>query len=120
LAAKSSKIEYQAEAGDIVWLDFNPRLGREQGGRRPAVVVSPAELYAISRLLIVCPITRTIRPFVSSVVLPEGLSIKGEILTSHVRSVDTLARPIRFSGVRLPELELEELRSKLATLLGID
>ncbi len=27
--------------GDLVWLEFTPQTGREQAGRRPALVVSP-------------------------------------------------------------------------------
>ena len=30
-------------------------------------------------------------------VLPPGLPIAGEILTSHIRSIDTQARPIRYA-----------------------
>jgi mRNA-degrading endonuclease toxin of MazEF toxin-antitoxin module len=26
--------------GDVIWLDFDPQLGHEQKGRRPALVVS--------------------------------------------------------------------------------
>ena len=118
-AAKSSTEAYEPEAGDIVWTDFDPRTGREQGGRRPAVIVSPRAFHAASRFVIVCPVTSRIRPFASSIVLPEGLSIVGEVLTSHVRSIDTLNRPIRFSGERLPPPSLTELRAKLAVLLGI-
>lgn len=118
-AAKSSTDAYEPEAGDIIWTDFDPRTGREQGGRRRAVIVSPRALYVASRFVIVCPVTSRIRPFASSIVLPEGLSIAGEVLTSHVRSIDTLNRPIRFSGQRLPALALTELRAKLAVLLGI-
>ena len=33
---------YAPEAGDLIWTDFDPRVGREQSGRRPALVVSPA------------------------------------------------------------------------------
>ena len=33
---------YIPEAGDIVWLEFDPQAGREQAGHRPAVVLSPA------------------------------------------------------------------------------
>ena len=33
---------YVPEAGDIVWLHFDPQAGHEQAGHRPAVVVSPA------------------------------------------------------------------------------
>jgi mRNA interferase MazF len=118
-AAKSSTDAYEPEAGDIVWTDFDPRTGREQGGRRPAVVVSPRVFYVASRFVIVCPVTSRIRPFASSIVLPQGLSIGGEVLTSHVRSIDTLNRPIRFSGERLPTVSLTELRAKLAVLLGM-
>jgi len=29
-------MDYIPEAGDIVWLDFDPQSGHEQAGRRPA------------------------------------------------------------------------------------
>ena len=31
---------YVPDAGDIVWLDFDPQAGREQGRRRPALVLT--------------------------------------------------------------------------------
>ncbi len=110
---------YAPAEGDLVWLDFDPSTGREQGGRRPAVVLSPQEFWDASRFIIVCPITSRIRPFGSSVVLPEGMPIAGEILTSHVRSIDTLARPCRFAGSKVSAFILQEVRRKLATLIGI-
>ncbi|MDO8837467.1 MAG: type II toxin-antitoxin system PemK/MazF family toxin [Parvibaculum sp.] len=109
---------YEPGAGDLVWTDFDPRTGREQSGRRPAVVVSPRAFWRASRFLIVCPVTSRIRPFAASVVLPEGLSVAGEILTSHIRSIDTLARPVAFAGAVLPEPLLNELREKIAVLIG--
>ncbi|QJE72322.1 mRNA-degrading endonuclease [Aerophototrophica crusticola] len=112
--------EFRPEAGDLVWTDFDPRPGREQGGRRPALVISPAAFWDASRFAIVCPITSRIRPFGSSVVLPEGLPIQGEILTSHVRSIDTLARPVRPVGAAVPVDVLREVRGKLAVLAGIE
>ena len=33
---------YVPEAGDIVWLQFDPQAGHEQAGHRPALVLSPA------------------------------------------------------------------------------
>ena len=110
---------YVPRAGDIVWTDFDPRTGREQGGRRPAMVISPREFYEGARLLIVCPITSRIRPFGSSVVLPANSSVKGEILTSHVRSIDALARPNRYSGATVAAFVLSAVRGKLAFLCGI-
>jgi mRNA interferase MazF len=109
---------YAPAPGDLIWTDFDPRTGREQSGRRPALVVSPSEFYRATEFAIVCPITSRIRPFGTSVVLPPGLPIAGEILTSHVRSIDTLARPIAYAG-RVPPAILEEVRDKLAALIGM-
>lgn len=108
-------MSYEPAAGDLIWTDF----GREQSGRRPAVVVSPVAFWHASRFAIVCPITTRVRPFGTSVMLPSGLPITGEILTSHVRSIDTLARPIAFAGGGVPAAVLTELRAKLAALLGL-
>jgi mRNA interferase MazF len=110
---------YAPEAGDLIWTDFEPRVGRERSGRRPALVISPTDFYRASEFAIVCPITSRIRPFRSSVVLPPGLPVAGEILTSHVRSIDTLARPISYAGAAVPVVTLDEVRNKLAVLIGL-
>jgi mRNA interferase MazF len=91
---------YVPDAGDLIWIDRDPRDGREQSGRRPALVVSPAAFFIASGFAIV------------------GHAIAGEILTSHVRSIDTLARPIVFSGSKVPLSLLGEVRAKLAALIG--
>lgn len=110
---------FEPEAGALIWTDFDPHTGREQGGRRPALVVSPAAFWRASGFAIVCPITSTVRPFGTSVVLPVGLKLGGEILTSHVRSIDTLARPILPVGQAVPPSVLDEVRAKLAALIGL-
>jgi mRNA interferase MazF len=110
---------YQPAAGDLVWIDLDPRVGRERSGRRPALVVSPLAFWQATGLAIVCPITTRVRPFPTSAVLPEGLPIGGEILTSHVRSIDTLARPLTFAGTAVPGPLLAEVRGKLAALIGL-
>ncbi|HVZ36543.1 MAG TPA: type II toxin-antitoxin system PemK/MazF family toxin, partial [Polyangiaceae bacterium] len=57
---------YEPDAGDLIWTDFDPTIGREQGGRRPALVLSPAAFYKASRFVIVCPITSRLRRFRTS------------------------------------------------------
>lgn len=111
---------YQPDAGDLIWTDFDPRTGREQGGRRPALVVSPVAFWRASHFAIVCPVTSRVRPFGTSVVLPEDSGIAGEILTSHVRSIDTDARPIAFAHARVADGVLGEVRAKLSALIGIE
>jgi mRNA interferase MazF len=110
--------DYEPEAGDLIWTDFDPRVGREQGGRRPALILSPSAFWRASRFVIVCPVTSRVRPFASSAVLPVDSPIGGEILTSHVRSIDTLSRPISYAGTRVPNAILDDVRAKLVTLIG--
>jgi mRNA interferase MazF len=81
-------------------------------------VVSPAEFCRAAEFAIACPITFCVRPFGISVVLPPGLPISGEILTSHVRSIDVLARPIYYAGASVSEDVLYNVRRKLVALIG--
>ena len=110
---------YVPEAGDLIWTDFDPTRGREQAGRRPALVISASGFSKNTGLAVVCPITSRVRPFPTSVVLPSGLPIAGEILISHVRSIDTLARPIRYAGAAVSAATASLVRAKLAAFITI-
>ena len=110
---------YEPEAGDLVWTDFDPRLGREQAGRRPALVVSPIAFWRATGFAFLAPITGRVRPFPSSAVLPPGAKVSGEILLAQTRSVDTLARPLLPTGESVSAELLAEARAKLALLLGM-
>nr|WP_297364060.1 type II toxin-antitoxin system PemK/MazF family toxin [Acidiferrobacter sp.] len=37
---------YVPEAGEVVWLHFDPQAGHEQAGRRPAFVLASRNLAA--------------------------------------------------------------------------
>ena len=111
---------YEPEAGDLIWLNLDPRTGREQSGRRPALVVSPGPFWKATGLALICPITTTIRPFPTSAVLPDGSKIKGEILVSHVCCIDTAARHIEPVGDAVPTETLKEVRLKLGVIAGIE
>ena len=114
-----SDAPYWPDAGEIIWTEFDPVLGCEQAGRRPALVVSPALFSEQTGLAIVCPITSRVRPFPTSVVLPEGLAVSGEVLVHQLRSIDIVARPVRFSGARLPAAEAAKVRERLDLLVTI-
>jgi mRNA interferase MazF len=111
--------DYVPDAGDLIWTDFDPALGREQSGRRPALVVSDVAFSTNTGLAVVCPITSKVRPFPTSVVLPAGLPVAGEILTSHVRSIDTLARPVRYAGAAVSAEVGQLVRERLLSFLTI-
>jgi mRNA interferase MazF len=110
---------YIPNTGDLIWTDFDPTRGREQSGRRPALVLSSAIFTENTNLAVVCPITSRIRPYPTSVVLPSNLPISGEILTSHIRSIDIAARPIRYAGSAVPAETAQLVRAKLDSFLTI-
>ncbi|HED03226.1 MAG TPA: hypothetical protein ENI60_00410 [Candidatus Fraserbacteria bacterium] len=49
---------YVPGRGDVVWLTSIHRLGHEQAGRRPAVVVSPKAYNGKVNLAVFCPVTK--------------------------------------------------------------
>jgi mRNA interferase MazF len=110
---------YLPDTGDLIWTDFDPSKGREQAGRRPALVVSPAAFTENTGMAVVCPITSRVRPFPTSVVLPASQPIAGEILISHIRSIDTQARPICYAGAAVSDEIAQLVRAKLNTFITI-
>jgi mRNA interferase MazF len=105
--------------GDIVLMDFAPVRGSEQGGTRPALVISEPGMHEMTKRAVICPITRNIRPWPSKVFLPAGLAVEGAVLVDQVRSVDRQARILRALG-KVPKPVLNEVRRKLAALVGIE
>jgi mRNA interferase MazF len=81
--------------GDLVWLDFDPQAGREQAGRRPAIVLSEENFNNITGIAFVCPITSHAKGYAFEVKLPEGLSFTGVALTDQLKSLDIRNRKIK-------------------------
>jgi len=106
------------EAGDVVWVEFDPAVGHEQAGFRPALVVSPLEYNQNSSLIIVCPITRNEKPWPFKVLIPDNCGVSGAVLVDQVKSIDRNHRVVR-RAKRVPEMTLLDVRSKLAALMGI-
>lgn len=103
------------EAGDIVWLQFDPQAGREQAGHRPAVVLSPASYNRLSGMMICCPTTTRIKGYPFEVALSG--SPPSVVLADQAKSQDWGARQVRCKG-RVSAGELAEVRAKLRTLIG--
>jgi len=103
--------------GDIVLLEFHPQRGREQAGRRPAIVLSPRSYNAKVGLAILCPITSHPKGYPFEVALPTGLKTKGVILADHVKSLDWVARNARRIE-KVPPSVLAQVLAKLELLLS--
>lgn len=86
------------DRGDIVFLDFNPQTGREQAGRRPALILSPESFNKGTGYASVCPISNTSRKWGFHVDLPEGLAVSGVVITDQVKNLDFRARNAQIKG----------------------
>lgn len=103
--------------GDIILVQLNPQRGREQAGRRPALVLSPQSYNAKVGLAICCPVTSSVKGYAFEVVLPRSTKTKGVILADHVKSLDWRARKARVTD-RVPMPVLREVLGKLGLLLA--
>ena len=108
---------YSPDRGDLVWISFNPQAGHEQAGRRPAVVLSPRKYNTKVGLAILCPVTSQRKGYPFEVLIPEGLSVSGVILSDQVKSLDWKARNAELAD-RLSSGTMEEVLRKLSTLLN--
>ena len=109
---------YLPDAGDLVWLSFDPQRGREQSGRRPALVLSPATYNAKTSLALVCPVTSQVKGYPFEVPLPPGLAVTGVVLADQLKSLDWKERRAE-SADRVPDEVLAEVLARLAPLLGL-
>lgn len=82
--------------GDIVTLDFSPTQGHEQSGYRPALVVSAKGYNAKTGLIVVCPITNTLKPFPTRISLDNRTQTTGFVICEQIRTIDVTARRPKF------------------------
>lgn len=109
---------FSLEPGDIHWVEFDPILGTEQAGRRPALIVSDERFNAISPRIVVCPITSRLVDWPVVVRLPEGIRTRGVILCDQVRSIDRQHRLFAFIE-RAPEDTMIAVRRVLGAILKL-
>ena len=106
---------YVPDAGDVVWLHFNPQKGHEQAGYRPALVISPHSYNSKTGLMLCCPITTQIKGY------PFEVAISGEqknvVLADQVKSLDWAARQAVCKG-KVTKEELANVKNKITILIG--
>ncbi len=106
---------YVPDAGDIVWLQFDPQAGHEQAGHRPAVVLSPASYNGRAGMILCCPTTTRIKGY------PFEVALSGNppsvVLADQVKSQDWRARNAARKG-RVSAAELSDIRAKVIALVG--
>lgn len=98
-----------------MWLDFDPQVGHEQAGHRPAVVLSPSSYNSKTGLMLCVPLTTRVKGYPFEVAVKAARN--SVALSDQVKCLDWRARAARKKG-RATDAELEEIRAKLRVLVG--
>ena len=106
---------YIPDRGDIIFTDFDPAAGHEQGMKRPALVLSPKPFSERFNLTLAAPITSKVRGHGFEVIV-EGVKTTGAILCQHVRTIDYTARGIRFIE-KAPKAITDDVLAKVRLLV---
>lgn len=109
-------MNYIPDVGDVVWIDFDPQAGHEQAKRRPAVVLTPKAYNEKTSLFICVPLSTKIKGYPFEVLI-EG-DKESVALSDHVKSLDWNARRAEYK-TKVSQDELEQIQTKLASLIGI-
>lgn len=109
------KKDYIPDRGDLVWVNLNPQKGREQKGKRPALVLSPKIYNSKTGLALMCPVTSRAKGYPFEVSLGKS-KIKGVILSDQIRTLDWQKRKTFFIGKARDEAVIE-VQQKLLLLL---
>jgi len=101
---------YVPEAGDIVWLHFDP-----QAGHRPALVLSPATYNGKTGLMRCCPMTTQVKGYPFEVVIAGKRP--SAALADQVKSLDWVVRKASRKGM-VSAVEMAEVKAKIYALIG--
>ena len=103
---------YIPSKGEFIAVTFDPQFGREQKGRRPALVVSNTLFNERTGLAIVCPLTTTDRGYPFHVAVAGSPKVTGFVMVEQVKSIDYRAGQVKRIG-KASDALLDEVLSIL-------
>jgi mRNA interferase MazF len=110
--------------GEIYFVDLNPVIGREQGGRRPALVFSIDAINRVPLVVTVIPGTdgaNITRDFLTNVRVPaaeSGLPMETVFLCFQMCALDHSRFPLHPAG-RLSAARMQEVEDVVRYYLGL-
>jgi len=110
--------QYIPERFDIVFLDFEPKKGKEIGKYRPALVLSSKEYNKKTGLLICCPISTSIRGHITEVPV-DNLEKPSVIASSIIQTLSWQDRKAKFVTKVNHEI-FEAVLQRVLPLIGVD
>lgn len=94
---------------DIYLTRFDPAMGSEQKGIRPAIIISGDSLNENMDVCIICPLSSKIKNYPGCFVIPKnvnnGLSEDSEVITFQVRVISKERFIKKLGAITIPEYE---------------
>ncbi len=98
---------------------FDPIVGSEQAGNRPAVVISGNTMNEYFNVIIVCPITSKIKNYQGHPILQpnetNGLKKESEIMVFHIRSLSNVRFKKKIGLIN--DVEFQNIKTTLNKIL---
>ena len=110
-----NQTKYIPDSGDIIWVDFSPVKGHEQGGYRPALVITPQYYSMRSNIALLCPITSREKGYPFEVSF-KGKKSEGVVLIDQIKAIDFSVRKIKFIE-KIDDESLLDIKAKLHSLI---
>src|ERR1700677_3857218 len=89
---------YVPARGGFVRGVLDPRVGHEQSGERPALVLSGRPFNELTGYIFVAPVTGSTRGWPFEVQVPPGGEIRGVVRAAQTKNIDSPARHVRYFG----------------------
>jgi len=109
---------YIPERNDLVWLDFEPKKGKEIGQYRPTLVLTSKEYNKKTGLLICCPISTSVRGHLTEVSV-DNLEKPSVVAASLIHTLTWRERKAKFIA-KAEDGIIDDVLVRLIPLLGAD
>ncbi|MBS0185012.1 MAG: type II toxin-antitoxin system PemK/MazF family toxin [Proteobacteria bacterium] len=111
-------VKYVPDQGDVVWVSFDPQVGREIKKKRPALVLSLKKYNKIRGMAIIVPVTSKTKKYPLEIYL-KTIKITGFILPDQVKTIDWNERDVQYITSASKNV-VQETLEKLNLLFGIE
>jgi mRNA interferase MazF len=111
-------LRYIPDTGHVIKINLDPVAGHEQGGWRPAIVLTPTQYNGKTSLVVAVPITNQVKGYPFEVRLPSEMKTTGVVLVDQIKNLDWRARRAKYIETA-PADVLKTILERLALLLGI-
>ena len=110
------------QRGEVIRINLNPTSGREQqGDARPCLVVSHTSYnQARNGMVVVMPITSTVRPEIKTMIpVPVGSRVEGSVIAEQIRTLDLSKRWWKSTGEVLSAEFVDQVVSTFNLIVGL-